>query len=108
MKSAIPYDSRWPKTPGLAAELKRQEKLFPSEDTPRRKTKRDVKNDTLRTFHAVVADYRENYPEAQYPFRVQWALHAVWWFVENVTQDDPDRAVIFFELREMVREALGR
>jgi hypothetical protein len=33
------------------------------------------------------------------------ALEALWWFIENVGPDDPARADIFFELREIVREA---
>lgn len=33
------------------------------------------------------------------------ALHACWWFIENVGPDDPARTDIFFELREMVRSS---
>lgn len=30
-------------------------------------------------------------------------LNALWWFIENVEQDDPDRTELFFYLRERVR-----
>lgn len=34
-------------------------------------------------------------------------IRALWWFVENVTEDDPDRTNHFFALRERVREYYG-
>ena len=45
--------------------------------------------------------------------RICWANHrlakraayAAWWFIENVTEDDPSRNDIFFEVREIVRSA---
>jgi len=29
--------------------------------------------------------------------------HALWWFIENVTEDDPIRTEVFFYLRERFR-----
>ncbi len=29
--------------------------------------------------------------------------HALWWFIENISDDHPERAVIFFALRERIR-----
>lgn len=37
--------------------------------------------------------------------KVEDALQLTWWFIENVSFDDPDRDDIFFELRAIVREA---
>lgn len=34
-------------------------------------------------------------------------LADVWWFVENVSDDTPDRTDRFFALRERVRDALA-
>ena len=31
-------------------------------------------------------------------------VFALWWFIENVTEDDPRRTELFFHLRERVRE----
>lgn len=33
------------------------------------------------------------------------ALHACWWFIENVDAGDPGRNDIFFKVRVFVREA---
>ncbi len=30
--------------------------------------------------------------------------HALWWFIENVTEDDPIRTEVFFYLRERFRK----
>lgn len=35
-------------------------------------------------------------------------VHDLWWFIENVTDDTPDRTERFFALRERVRECGGR
>lgn len=48
-------------------------------------------------------DYREARDVAQ---RAQRGAYAAWWFIENVAQDDPARNDIFFELREIMRNAL--
>lgn len=29
---------------------------------------------------------------------------ALWWFIENVNEDDPNRSELFFYLRERVRD----
>lgn len=31
-------------------------------------------------------------------------VYALWWFIENITDEDPRRSEIFFHLRERVRE----
>jgi hypothetical protein len=41
------------------------------------------------------------------PFAARRALSLTWWFIENVGPDDPARNEIFFELRPIVRAALG-
>jgi hypothetical protein len=41
------------------------------------------------------------------PFATKRALDLSWWFIENVGPDDPARNEIFFELREIVRNAQG-
>ena len=33
------------------------------------------------------------------------AMFAAFWFIENVTDDDPARVDLFFKVRELVREA---
>lgn len=33
-------------------------------------------------------------------------LEALWWFIENISEDHPERAVIFFDLRERYRNEL--
>jgi hypothetical protein len=35
--------------------------------------------------------------------RLRRVNYALWWFIENVSGDDPAHNDIFFELREMVR-----
>lgn len=63
---------------------------------------------TLDQFRAITAR-----PELKAPHRLRRvaeldrALNAAWWFIENVTAADPDCTDIFFELREIVREARG-
>lgn len=49
------------------------------------------------------ADYRAARDAAH---SARKALAAVWWFVENVGEDDKARTDIFFELREIVRGVL--
>lgn len=39
-------------------------------------------------------------------FKVLEALRAAWYFIENVSEDDPNRSEKFFALREQVRGAL--
>ena len=34
-------------------------------------------------------------------------IDALWWFIENVTDDDPQRNELFFRLRERMRELIG-
>ena len=53
-------------------------------------------------------DIREKYKEYTYePYpKVLEALRAAWWFIENVSEDTPNRSELFFELREKVRGAL--
>lgn len=41
----------------------------------------------------------------QSEWRARRALFAAWWFIENVTADDPARTDLFFRVRELVREA---
>jgi hypothetical protein len=38
-------------------------------------------------------------------FRTERALYAAWWFIENASDDAPDRTDVFFKLREIVRAA---
>lgn len=32
--------------------------------------------------------------------------HALWWFIENIGDDDPIKSRVFFHLRERVRESI--
>jgi hypothetical protein len=49
--------------------------------------------------HPIAARFPNKYDKA---YR---ALFATQWFIENVTDDNPDRNDIFFRVRELVREA---
>jgi hypothetical protein len=52
-------------------------------------------------FEAVLAQGREWYADP-----TKRALHASWWFIENVKQGDPGSTPVFFHLRNMVRAVL--
>jgi hypothetical protein len=65
---------------------------------------------THAQFRAAAAMFDERTdlrPSRQIPFAVDRALFLSWWFIENVTHDDPAASEIFFELRAIVRKAQG-
>lgn len=71
---------------------------------------RILKADTMAHFYATMAIWEEDHespgPIVNEPqYRSARALHAAWWFIENVGQDDKARTEIFFRVSEMVREA---
>lgn len=56
-----------------------------------------------------------DYWDAKHPFErsdpttdeLKRALFAAWWFIENVDKEDARADEMFFEVRELVREAQG-
>ena len=64
---------------------------------------------TYRTYLAVRREFeREHRPAWRFSnLATLRALHAAWWFIENVPDDDPSRNDIFFDVRELVRAAHG-
>ena len=62
-------------------------------------------------FRASLRMWEEDEPRpegelARDAWETRKALYAAWWFIENVGEDDPARTDIFFEVREIAREAL--
>ena len=73
---------------------------------------RDAPTKTLTDFRAALTTWgEENPPAKRGALPKEWltrrALFAAWWFIENVTEDDPSRSDIFFVVRDLVHGAQG-
>lgn len=62
----------------------------------------------LPVFKEVLALWECTYSDAPEcdAKKTRRALAMAWWFIENVTEDTPDRTDIFFELRPLIRQGL--
>lgn len=61
----------------------------------------------VRMIASEYADLRQKYYAARLaPFRAQQLAVDLWWFIENVNDQTPDRTERFFALRERFRDTI--
>ncbi len=59
--------------------------------------------ESLPTFKTALRHFTNTHDVHAPDFEAQYALFAAWWFIENISQDAPDRTEVFFLLRNIVR-----
>jgi hypothetical protein len=87
--------------PGERLVIAEAEGRYVIEDSPP-----PARQTTLERFRDFVATARQDADDRRAmiaPQASHVAMRCAWWFIENVTEDDPERTDIFFQLREIVR-----